>query len=128
MRILLDTCTLLWWWTKAKKLSPRALSLLRDPANQFLVSPASAWEVATKHRIGKFPEASNLIAQWAERLAVDGFQELPITSAHALRAGGLLGEHRDPFDRMLAAQGILEGMDVMTNDGALAGLGVGVVW
>jgi PIN domain nuclease of toxin-antitoxin system len=104
------------------------LALIRDPLNQVLVSAASAWELATKHRIGKYPEGARVIPQWNDRLADDRFGELSITAAHALRASSLPGKHRDPFDRMLAAQGILEEISVATPDPAIAALGAEKLW
>ena len=128
MKILFDTCTLMWWWSDPDSLSARALSLLRDPHNTLLISAASAWEIATKHRIGKFRQGGRIIDQWSERLEVDGFLELPISCAHAMRAGTLPGEHRDPFDRMIAAQALIEQLPVMTNDLELQNLGAQLVW
>lgn len=128
MRLLLDTHVLLWWWGEPSRLSPRVLALLRDPRNEILVSAASAWEIATKHRIGKLPAGGRIIAQWTERLAPDRFQELPISAAQALRAGSLPGGHRDPFDRMLAAQSLLEGLPLASADPALSALGAERIW
>ena len=125
---LLDTCSLLWWWSNPASLSKRALALLKDPQNTFLVSAASAWEVATKFRIGKFPKGSRVIDEWEMRLLEDGFQELPIGVRHALKAGTLPGEHRDPFDRMIAAQALLASIPVVTSDPEIAGLGAAILW
>ncbi|MFW5688386.1 MAG: type II toxin-antitoxin system VapC family toxin, partial [Spirochaetota bacterium] len=126
--ILLDTHVLLWWWSEPHHLSARLVALLKDPANEVVVSAASAWEIATKHRIGKYPAGARIIVEWHDRLARDGFRDLPIACAHALRAGSLPGPHRDPFDRMLAAQGIMEGLPVASNDRALSELGAERVW
>jgi PIN domain nuclease of toxin-antitoxin system len=128
MRFLIDTHVLLWWWAEPGKLSPRVIALMREPKNEVFVSAASAWEIATKHRIGKLPTGGRMIAHWQERLAADGFRELPMTSNHALRAGSLIGEHRDPFDRMLASQSLIEGMPVASIDTALSGLGAERLW
>ena len=128
MKLLLDTHVLLWWWYEPAKLSPRAIALVRDRTNPVFVSAASAWEIATKYRLGKLPRGGEMIAQWDERLRLDGFSELPILASHALRAGSLPGEHRDPFDRMLAAQSLLEGLPLLSSDAAIAGLGAELVW
>jgi PIN domain nuclease of toxin-antitoxin system len=128
MTLLLDTCTLLWWWAEPARLSTTAHALIADPANEIRVSATSAWEIATKHRIGKFPEGAALVADWENRLRQSGFRELPITHRHALRAGSLPGPHRDPFDRMLAAQSLLEGWSVLSCDPALAACGAAVLW
>jgi hypothetical protein len=84
MKLLLDTCTLLWWWSEPAKLSSRSLAMLRDPANEVLVSAASAWEAATKHRIGKFPPGAAVLSEWSDRLSVDGFRELAMGEIIAL--------------------------------------------
>ncbi len=128
MNLLLDTCTLLWWWAEPEALSSRVLTLIKDPGNEIWVSAASAWEAATKHRIGKYPGGSIVVSQWEERLKEDGFRELAITSVHALRAGMLPGDHRDPFDRMFAAQSILERFPVASPDAALSDLGAERLW
>jgi PIN domain nuclease of toxin-antitoxin system len=128
LKFLLDTCTLLWWWSEPDKLSPKVSALLRDPQNVVYVSAVSAWEVATKTRIRKLPDGNRLLNEWTHRLGVDGFRDLPISTAHAARAGMLPGEHRDPFDRMLAAQGLLEGWPVLTCDPLIAGLGAETRW
>ncbi|TVQ26796.1 MAG: type II toxin-antitoxin system VapC family toxin [Spirochaetaceae bacterium] len=128
VELLLDTHALLWWWSDPGRLAARVDSLLRDPANIIHVSAASAWEIATKHRIGKFPDGGRIVAQWEERIASDRFFELPMTFRHALRAGSLPGDHRDPFDRMLAAQSIIEGLSVVSIDEQISALGAERVW
>ena len=128
MTLLLDTHTLLWWWSQPDRLSSRVRALLRDPANTILVSAASAWEVATKYRIGKYPDGGRVVSEWEERMEPDGFRELPISVRHALRAGTLPGEHRDPFDRMLAAQSLIEGVPVASTDPSLSALGAERIW
>jgi PIN domain nuclease of toxin-antitoxin system len=128
MTYLLDTCTLLWWWSDPGRLSPRVLSLIKDPENRFFVSAASAWEVATKYRIGKYPQGFQVITDWEQRVLEDGFIEFPIRWSHALKAGTLPGEHRDPFDRMIAAQAIISNITVLTCDPAIAGLGAMTLW
>ena len=128
MNLRLDTCALLWWWSQPEKLSKRSMSLIQDSANTVWVSAASAWEISTKHRIGKYPAGGQVILQWDKRLEEDGFHELRIGSGHALRAGSLPGEHRDPFDRMIAAQSILEGYPVLSPDAELESFGAERVW
>lgn len=128
MTLLLDTHALLWWWSEPDKLSPRVRALIRDPENTVLVSAASAWEIATKHRIGKYPGGARVMQQWEERIRADGFREMGISCRHALRAGALPGEHRDPFDRMIAAQSLLEGVPVASMDRAFGALGAERVW
>jgi PIN domain nuclease of toxin-antitoxin system len=115
---LIDTHILLWWVFDDSQLSPECREIIRSPENQILVSSASAWEIATKYRIGKLPEAKVLVAQYESVLQQAAFIDLPVTTAHALLAGNLPIEHRDPFDRMIMAQGELENLPVMTYDAA----------
>lgn len=128
MKYLLDTHALLWWWTDDTQLSERARSLIYDEANIILVSAASAWEMATKHRLGKLAVAREAMARYNELIELDGFTHLPVTYLHALRAGGYAADHRDPFDRMLAAQSSLEAATLISCDGAFATFGTQVVW
>lgn len=128
MTLLLDTCVLLWAWAEPEELSGRLQGLLEDPHNQVWVSAASAWEIATKHRVGKYPAGDAIIVEWNDRIARDGFREMPVSCAHALRAGSLPGKHRDPFDRMIAAQGMMETLRVATPDPAIATLGADAIW
>ncbi|MEW5781229.1 MAG: type II toxin-antitoxin system VapC family toxin [Pseudomonadota bacterium] len=128
MRYLLDTHTLLWWMTDDPRLSSRARELIADERNGILVSAASAWEISTKYRLGKLPIAEAAIPRFNELVEADGFEHLPVTYLHALRAGSFRIEHRDPFDRMLAAQSALEAAPLMTCDPVFAAFGVNTVW
>ncbi|MGL4229936.1 MAG: type II toxin-antitoxin system VapC family toxin [Casimicrobium sp.] len=119
MRLLLDTHALLWWWADDKRLSKRAAAAIADEANMVFVSAASAWEIATKHRIGKLPGAEQAVSEFNELIVADGFTHLPTTYQHSLKAGGFDNDHRDPFDRMLAAQAIIEGATLVTDDRAM---------
>jgi PIN domain nuclease of toxin-antitoxin system len=118
MRVLLDTHTLLWALAEPEQLSPRVSVLIRDATTTLLVSAASAWEIATKYRLDKLPGAEALVAGYTAHLRTLRAEELPIRAEHALRASGFDVEHRDPFDRMLAAQAIIEGVSLATNDRA----------
>lgn len=129
MKLLLDTHALIWWWLEDPKLSRTATRALADNGNTIWVSAASAWEIMTKQRLGKLPELpGSLLADWSDLLQADGFQPLAISIAHALRAGSHPAEHRDPFDRLLAAQAEIEGAALVTRDPAMAGFGVRVLW
>ncbi len=128
LRYLLDTHVLLWWLFDDRRLSARARATVSDRDNHVLVSSASGLEIATKFRIGKLPAANVLIQDLPGHVARAGFHELPITIAHAQKAGALVGDHRDPFDRMLAAQSLLEGCPVLTSDAAIAAFGAPTVW
>ena len=128
MRALLDTHALLWWLYDSPRLSGAAHATIADPKNEILVSAASAWEIATKHRLGKLPRAGDVPERLPRYLRRARFRELPIGLEHALAAGRLPGPHRDPFDRMLIAQSRLEEVEVVTLDPVFAEYGVPVIW
>ena len=128
MKLLLDTHALLWWWKDDPRLSRRAITAITDEKNSVLVSAASAWEIATKHRIGKLPGVESAVRQFNELLIADSFGHLAISHQHALMAGGFAINHRDPFDRMLAAQAIIEGATLVTDDAAMKLFRVKCLW
>ena len=128
MRLLLDTHALLWWQTDDPRLSPVARAAIADESNEVFVSAASAWEIATKVRLGKLPGLEAAAERFVELLLADGFQPLPISPPHALRAGAYAVVHRDPFDRMLAAQCELEALVLVTRDSEFAAFGATTLW
>jgi len=129
VRLLLDTHTFLWWAFTDRKLSRHAIAAISDEdANQVLVSAASAWEIAVKHRIGKLPDAQAIAGDIAGAIAEEGFNELAVSVEHAERAGRLPGHHRDPFDRMLIAQAISEDLTLVSNERAFDVYGVKRLW
>lgn len=129
MRLLLDTHALLWAVGDPGRLSQVARTLIEDRRNDLFVSAASAWELATKLRLGKLPDAADLVDDWSATIERLVARELPISAAHARYAGSLAWDHRDPFDRMLAAQSILESLPLVSIDPAFATLpGVRVRW
>jgi PIN domain nuclease of toxin-antitoxin system len=101
---------------------------LARAGNTVLVSSASAWEIATKFRIGKLPDASDLLADFAGYMARERFEGLPISTDHAVRAGLLPGPHKDPFDRMLIAQAQAENVPILSNDAAFDTYSVRRLW
>jgi PIN domain nuclease of toxin-antitoxin system len=115
---LLDTHVLLWWLFDDPQLDANCRKIVRDPNHRIIVSSVSAWEIATKYRIGKLPEAKQIVEEYSQILQQAKFIELGINSAHALRAGSLPISHRDPFDRMLMAQAELENLPIITYDRA----------
>lgn len=123
MKVLLDTHAVLWWFADDPQLPPQAEALIDDPLNTVLVSAASAWEICTKVRIGRLPTGQSLCDDFSGYLQRFHFTPLPISVEHGRLAGRLPGSHRDPFDRMLAAQALVEGVTLLTNDPAFAGLG-----
>ena len=128
MKCLLDTHALLWWLFDDPKLSPRARETIARPENEIFVSAASAWEISTKHRIGKLPEAGDIVAQFPTYLRKARFTALAVSVDHALLAGSLPGPHRDPFDRMLIAQAKLHSLPIVTIDSIFGDYGVNVIW
>jgi PIN domain nuclease of toxin-antitoxin system len=125
---LLDTHALLWWLFDDARLSKVARSIIADPSHRILVSSASAWEISTKHRLGKLGGVDALVSDLPGWIARAGFTELAITVAHAQGAGQWSVPHRDPFDRMLAAQSAAEAAPLVTSDQALKLFGVPIVW
>lgn len=115
MRILIDTHVLIWWLDGGARLSRRVQNAFRDPDTTILVSAASAWEIAIKSAMGKI-DAGPLIDNFDHELEQEGFVELPILARHAVRAGLLSGPHKDPFDRMLAAQALTENVALISKD------------
>lgn len=128
MRLLLDTHTFLWWLAGDETLSPAARAAISDDANDVFVSAASAWEIATKHRIGKLPGVGAIVADLDAVVARQGFQALPITLRQGQQAGALAGPHRDPFDRMLIAQAIEQQMVLVSNERIFDHYPVGRLW
>lgn len=129
MKLLLDTHAFLWWVFADPKLSRKARTAIdEDAGNDVLVSSASAWEIATKYRIGKLQHARIVAEDIAGALLAEGFNQLPVTVRHAQRAGNLVGHHQDPFDRMLIAQALLEDLTLISNERVFDGYGVQRLW
>jgi PIN domain nuclease of toxin-antitoxin system len=128
VRLLLDTHALLWWFAGDARLPRAARSAIEDESNAVFVSAASAWEVSTKHRLGRLPGAGPLAVDFAREVRAQGFQQLPISLEHAQLAGVLPGAHRDPFDRMLAAQARAELMAVVSNETLFDEYGIARIW
>ena len=128
MRLLLDTHTLLWWLSESTPLPASARKLIANKNNDVLVSAASAWEIATKVRLGKLPVAVDLAHDFAAYLEQERFETLAVSADHGIRAGLLPGPHKDPFDRMLIAQSLAENLAIVSNDVVFDGYGVKRVW
>ncbi|MFI0404143.1 MAG: type II toxin-antitoxin system VapC family toxin [Cyanobium sp.] len=126
--LLLDTHALLWWLVEPEKLSTLALAAINDPASTIFVSAASGWELATKVRLGKLPGAERLLQDLPSLLQHQGFQPLAVQVHHGVHAGGYRQAHRDPFDRLLAAQAELEGLQLVSLDPALATFPCRLLW
>jgi PIN domain nuclease of toxin-antitoxin system len=128
VRLLLDSHALVWAATDDPRLSEPSREALTSRANEILVSAASAWEIATKVRLGRFPEAAALVAEFEVTVRSLGATELAVTAEHGLAAGGFNADHRDPFDRMLAAQAVIERAVLVTTDRAFRQFPVEVLW
>jgi PIN domain nuclease of toxin-antitoxin system len=127
MAILLDSHAFVWWLIEQERLSPAAFNAIQREPDTY-VSAVVAWELAGKVRLGKWAEAKPLSDRFFEALEENRLRHLPITLEHAHLAGSLPGAHRDPFDRMLAAQAILEAMPLVTADPAFRSFAVETLW
>lgn len=127
-RCLLDSHALIWWFMDSPQLGKQARLKLEANDAPIFVSVVSAFELATKHRIGKLPEVAVLLSDYAGYLAGEAFAELPISAAHALRAGRLAIDHRDPFDRLLIAQALEENLILLSNEKRFDTTGVERIW
>jgi len=125
--LLLDTHAALWWWRMSPLLSVTAYQAIRDATRPF-VSAASAFEVSIKHRIGKLDDIRDPAIKFPALMIAHNFGALAVTEPHALRAGRLPGDHGDPFDRLIAAQALEEGLTVVTRDPAFVAFGCTVLW
>jgi PIN domain nuclease of toxin-antitoxin system len=123
-RLLVDTHALLWWLADDSRLSPVARRAIAARENEVLVSAASLWEIAIKRSLGKLRAPDSL----PDIVSKEGFSYLAVTPWHAWRAGALPPHHTDPFDRLLAAQALGEGIPLVTGDSSFGPYGVGVMW
>jgi PIN domain nuclease of toxin-antitoxin system len=123
-RLLVDTHVLLWWLTDDPALSPPARDAIADPVNEPFVSAASVWEIAIKRSLGKLTAPDDL----PDRIEDEGFAWLPISANHAWQVRELPPHHRDPFDRMLVAQALIERLALITSDPHFGPYGVQVRW
>lgn len=129
MRLLLDTHTYIWWALgDSKRLSIRARKSIGADAAKVFVSAASAYEMVYKHGMGDLPKIDTLILRLEEDIEERGFFQLPVSFEHGRRAGELADLHGDPFDRILAAQAIVEDMAIVSNDKKMSALGAKRVW
>ena len=128
MRLLLDTHAFIWWVVGDQRVPHAARRAVVDDSNDKLISAASAWEIATKHRIGKLPGAEALALDIPGAIAFQGFEELPVTVAEGVRAGELPGPLRDPFDRMIIAQALTHDLVVVSNETLFDRYGVRRLW
>lgn len=128
MRLLLDTHAFIWAVTEPSRLGTKARRAIQHADNEVLVSAASAWEIATKHRLGKLIGVDAIVADFCAIIRRLQATELAIGHAHALMAGNYPHPHGDPFDRMLAAQAQIEGLTLVSKDRALRQFAVDLLW
>lgn len=129
LRLLLDTHALIWWSADENSgLSRAAETAIRDGENEVFVSAVSAYEIALKHGMGRLPQAAPLAETFDEQMRLEGFAVLPITAHEASVAGGMDHRHRDPFDRLLIAQGLLNGLTLVSNEVVFDAFGVSRLW
>jgi PIN domain nuclease of toxin-antitoxin system len=128
VKVLLDTHTLLWAVTGNRRLSRKAHELIASFSTVVYISAATAWEISIKVHAGKLPGAERLASGFEKRMKELGFLPLPIATDHALKAGALIGTHRDPFDRMLIAQSTIENLSLISNEEIFDSFGVQRIW
>jgi len=128
LHLLVDTHALIWWMTENPLLPVSIRRLMVDKRNTIVVSAASAWEMATKVRLGRLPAASDITRNFEEYLTQSGFESLPVSAAHGIRAGLLPGPQRDPFDRMLIAQAQAEDLTIVSNEMSFDSYGIRRAW
>jgi PIN domain nuclease of toxin-antitoxin system len=127
--LVLDTLAFIFWHADSPRLSLSARrALLEAPQRAVYVSAASAFEIATKVRLGKLTVPPAMLHDFAYVVEADGFRLLDVDAASAMRAGQIESAHRDPFDRLIGAHALALNGAVVTNDAAFADLGVNVFW
>jgi PIN domain nuclease of toxin-antitoxin system len=128
VRVLLDTHAFIWWVDGDAALSRRARATIADAGNECLFSIASAWEMAIKIGLGKLTGRGQIARDVPEQLAASGISLLPIELGHVARVAGLPFHHRDPFDRLLAAQSLAEEIPIVSADAVFRRYGVKRIW
>lgn len=128
MRLLLDSHALIWLLGGDARLSHVARQAITTDADATYVSAASAWEITTKHRLGKLPEAAMLARNFESTIVRAALHPLSVTVQHADLAGNLTIPHEDPFDRMLIAQALIEGLEFVSNEARFDAFGVSRIW
>ncbi len=128
MKLLLDTHAFLWWVVGDHALSAAASRAIADEDNTIFISAASAWEITTKYRLGKLPGVAAIVADLDAAISDQGFSGLAVSVRHGQAAGALPGPHRDPFDRMLIAQAMLDQLVLVSNERPFDSYGVARLW
>lgn len=128
MRLLLDTHAIAWWLFNDSRLSSSIRALIADPQNDVFASAISAFEMATKFHNGKWNDIGPLVMAFEQAMAAERFVVLDVSARHAVQAGLLDGNHKDPFNRMIAAQCTIEGLLLISADSAFKAFGVEPLW
>jgi len=128
MRVLLDTHSFLWWVSDAPRLSAKARAAISDPGNECLVSIASCWEMAIKLSLGKLKLSTAIERFVPDQLTANRFSPLEIGFRHVARVASMPFHHRDPFDRLLAAQALEERVAIVSADATFRRYGVKRIW
>lgn len=128
MKLLLDTHTFIWWDSEPDRLSPQALALCQDRRNILLLSVVSVWEMQIKLQLGKLRLALPLKEIIETQQQTNNIEILPVTLAHVLALENLPVHHKDPFDRLLVAQAMVEGAALVSGDPNIARYAVQIVW
>ena len=128
MTLLLDTHVFVWWLWGDQRIRPRVREMIEQNRGETYVSAISAYEMSQKYRLGKWPEGAPFMEGFERLAAAANLSILNVTPLHAIRAGLILGAHRDPFDRMMVAQAMVEGLRIVSSDRGLRMLGVEPVW
>jgi PIN domain nuclease of toxin-antitoxin system len=128
MKALLDTHAFLWWITDDPRISPKVREIMQDAANEILLSAASGWEIAIKVKLERLQLPDEPGVYIAKHMALNAIQSLAITMSHSLYTCNLPDIHKDPFDRIIIAQAIMEGMPLLTNDSNILKYDIKVIW
>lgn len=128
MRCLLDTHAFLWWISDDARLSSTARRILEDSENDIVFSAVSAWEIAIKSQLGRITFADDPAIVVREQLSANGFHQLDIEVRHALQVFSLPMLHRDPFDRLLIAQAVVEEVSLLSSDAAIQAYNIPIIW
>jgi PIN domain nuclease of toxin-antitoxin system len=128
VRALFDTHAFLWWITDSPRLSSRVREIIADGRNELFFSAASGWEIAIKARSGRLEIAGDLERFLTEQLSQNAIQVLPIYLSHVLRTYVLPGHHRDPYDRLLVSQALLERLPIISADARISRYPVETIW
>ena len=128
MKLLLDTHTLIWWFAGSPLLSKNAAEALSNEDNSVFVSAVSAWEISIKERAGKLSVPRDLLEDFDVTIANQNFQALAVSTKHAFQGGRFVARHKDPFDRLLAAQTLVEGLTLVSGDQIMHLFCVPLLW